>query len=819
MFSNGNKRASLMPLSQDYCTQRVSRWITYILGIGFLWNVVGCSWFISKDDKPNTTPVEISLNHGDCFKEIPDTISRYAEQQLQSSHELHNKVFSCVDQAIQVFTKRTVGGKDSQSYTSAELKYFFQTYIVKKDISVDLMKEIMKIKVGIVGGSLESITKNEFEKIKQLLPLFEETMLKLYPHLGVLFFRATDSEVHPITSKDQNFDPVMAAVNELKSAVVTIYKSLNLEASHYSLNDLYQLVHEAEKFQQSSSESTSDGRSWPKHVLAIKKIRTLLAGDPKEIKGSQDTLEVYNTLIDGLKLVLQFQNSIKFKHWTASQDFPQIDGWVEDVIALFKKSFTLHGSKEIPLEHIDAVLEELKSRDLWIEPLKLETAKLTYRHFILRFLNNNRTATALNSFEYKHFRKIELEYKAYATIQKNLIAVFQSEPRQSIDHVRNQIQKIMVRNKTKKVLFQDKEEHMLSQEAWSQFLSLISSNEIRHWNAKGNVSVALVKTSSGDVVPQNVEETLSWTFQELAFLSLIRVPASVIMSAYSELEEVGYSNSALHQVLKVEHIRAVYNEFRQFGSEMSLFDLRGEDTAARSTREADMFTPSGNGDYLVQFTELFDLFSILWSGGELGVSQFKSYAQSEGCELPTLDFFKKPYLKMECASHSFKKHFHQILPQFLDFGNFVGAFNQEQWNSFYDDLLVVSRVCPTDTIGLETGDQRTMMVVLHYIEVLFSLYDTNRDGHFDEAEVTVAYPRFKKFFMEQPPKMELWPGFKEDAFKFVVLVGRKPDLKELAAFKLSSDKGTADRQKLAKVFAALKADISTFTPVCNVQPQ
>lgn len=791
-----------------------------ILGMGFLWNIVGCGWFISKNDKPDTTPVEISLPQGDCFKEVPDTISRYAQQRLQSSHELHDKVFSCVDQAIQVFTKRTVGGKDPESYTAAELKYFFQTYIVKKDISPDLMQEIMKIKVGLIGGSPDFITKNEFEKIKQLLPLFEKTMLGLYPHLGVLFFRTktSNSNVPLIKSEDPTADPVLAAVNELKSAVITIYKNLNLEASHYSLNDFYQLVHEIEK-QQWNSESENDGREWHKQILAIKKIRTLLAGDSNEIKEPQDTLEVYNTLIDGLKIVLQFQNSIKFKHWTASGDFSQIDMWVEDVMALFKKSFALRGSKEIPLEQIDTVLDELNSRDLWIKPLQLKTAKMTYRQFIFRFLNEDKKINVLNSFDLKHFRKMELEYKAYATIQKNLITIFQSEPRQSIDRVRHHIQKIVVRNKAAKILLQDREEQSVIQEAWSQFLSLIFSDEIRHWSTEGHVSVVLPKTSFGDAPPDNVEETLSWSFQELAFLNLIRIPTSVIMSAYSAFEEEGYKNSPLHQILKVEQIRAVYNEFKQFGSEMSLFDLRGADTASRTTREADMFTPSGNGDYLVQFMELFDLFSILWSGGELGVSQFKSFARSEGCELPTLDFFKKPYLKMGCAHRSFKKHFNHILPQFLDFRQFVGAFNDEQWGSFYEDLLAVSRVCPTDNIGLETGDQRTMMVILHYIEVLFSLYDANRDGHFDEAEVSAAYPRFKKFFMEQPPKMELWPGFKEDAFKFVVLVGHKPDLKELAAFKLSSDKGTADRQKLAKVFAALKADISTFASVCNVQPQ
>lgn len=818
MFFNGKNERTLF-LSPQFITLRcvLSRLTSLILVMGILLTVGGCSWFISNDDKPENAPVEVP-DQGDCFKQIPDMISRYMEQKLQSGKELHDPIFGCVDHSIQVFTSKTVGGKDPQSYSAKELKYFFQTYIVKKDISVNLMNEIMKIKVGLVGGSQERVTKSEFEKIRQLLPLFEETMLKLYPHLGVLFFKNVDLNANK-TSVDQ--DPVNSAINELKSAVKTIFMSLNLEASHYSLDDFYQLTQEMSNFQDSSV-SASNGSSWHKNILTIKKLRTLFAGDPNDPKASQDSLAIYNNLIDGLKIVLQFQSTIKFKHWTSSQDFPPIDRWVEDILKLFKTSFVLRNSQEIPFEQIDVILDELKARDLWIEPLNLETAKISYRQFVLRFLNEDKKVTALNSFEFQHFRKIELEYKAYASIQKNLIKVFQSEPRVPIEKVRNQVQKIMDNNKSPKIPLQIREEFAVTQEAWLQLLSLISTHEIRHWNTEGNVSVSISKDSASGLIGKQLEND-SWSFQELAFLNLIRVPTSVIMSSYSDvLGEDNNETLTLYQTLKVDHIRAVYSEFKQFGSEMSLFDLRGADTAARSTREADLFTPSGNGDYLVQFMELFDLFSILWSGGELGVSRFKSFAQSEGCELTEVDFFKKPYLQMECASRSFKKHFDQIFPQLPNFGSFIKTFNQEQWDSFYTDVLVVSRVCPTDNIGLETGDQRTMMVVLHYIEVLFSIYDTNRDGSFDESELTVAYPRFKQFFKEQTEKKSLLPDISEVVFKFVVLVGRQPadgfsGVKELIAFKLSSDKGTADRQKLAKVFAALKADISKLASVCNVQ--
>jgi hypothetical protein len=48
-----------------------------------------------------------------------------------------------------------------------------------------------------------------------------------------------------------------------------------------------------------------------------------------------------------------------------------------------------------------------------------------------------------------------------------------------------------------------------------------------------------------------------------------------------------------------------------------------------------------------------------------------------------------------------------------------------------------------------------------------------------------------------------------------VLKGYKPDGRELIEFKISGNKGTADRQKLVKVFASLKSDISKLSNTCN----
>jgi len=830
---------------------------------GMILSLVGCNWFKTKD-KPINSLIEINLKQSECLKKIPDTFGQYFQQQLHSQNELHG-TFDCIDQAILLFTTRTFGGSEQNSYKRSELSSFFKTYVIKKELSKELIMEIMKVKVALVGGSIELITKDEFEKIRQLLPFFENKLLDLYPHLEVLFskkvthnqsYQFKKTEVNPVAairdfkknsdnantktqlnrsssgqafkeeylssrnrdseinnssssveknddSYSKNKKEIEDAVNELKNTTKSIFIRLNLLTSKYSIDDFYQLINEVEKITNKADHENSP-TSLKQDVLAIKKFRVLIVGDSiTDNERADETLQIYDTLLDGLKLSLLFKSDIKFREWTSRNDFNPIDLWVNDVSKLIKKSFQLRHSNEIPLEQIDVVLDELYSRGIWIKPLKLETAKEFYRKFIIRFLDNKKTIQGLQYFELNHFKKIEQEYQTYTMVQNALLNLFQIETSIPIEKVRSEIQKIVLDRVINNASSFDNLSFGNSQEIWGQFLTLISTKEIRHWNFEGKVSVSI------DPLNQ------TWSYQELSFLNLIRVPTNLIMSAYGDKQPSMSIFSPLHTSLKVDHIRSVYSEFRDFGSELSLFDLRGEDTASRSTREADLFTPAGNGDSQIQFLELFDLLTVMWSGGELGVSQFKTFAKIESCELNEQkpDYFDKPYLQMECASQNLRKHFKNIFPNLNHFVNFLKPFNSEQWNSFYSDLMIVSRVCPSNSLGLETGDQRTMMVVVHYIENLFSLYDSNTDGLLDENEVEKAYDRFKNFFLEQPEVKDI-AFLSKDIFKFVVLKGYKPNGLELTAFMFSSNKGTADRQKLLRVFASLKSNISKFSIAC-----
>ena len=153
--------------------------------------------------------------------------------------------------------------------------------------------------------------------------------------------------------------------------------------------------------------------------------------------------------------------------------------------------------------------------------------------------------------------------------------------------------------------------------------------------------------------------------------------------------------------------------------------------------------------------------------------------------------------------------------------------------------MAISRICPQDLNGLETSDQRTMMVLVHYIENLFSVYDIDRNDSFDESEVVRAYPRFSSLITEVTKQRVAkasplsysalesihynWDNMALEVFKYIVFNGRTPTATELMRIMTGKFWGSqlnhkeANRQNIVKVFSTLKSEISSVPAECNVK--
>ena len=775
-----------------------------------LLSLFGCNQYLNDSDKTKK-PFEVSFQGGECISQIPEVLSNYFLQNLKAD-KLH-ETLSCLDVAIVEFLKST-RGTDGASYQKNELQKFFEKYVFKKNISPEFALGIMKLKTVLVGGNDEVVTRVEFEKLRNVLKILEIEMNRLYPNLGLYFFR--DSKVEGRSISKQKID---SAIIDLKLTVNNLFSKMYLANIEYSLIDFQLFLVELEKFTVTDSTSKSFWQ-WRENIPIFNKIKTLLVGEDVESRSQKEMNQVWDILIDAFHLGLDYQLGIHQSHWVTPEGYAELDGWIQRVFNVLERGLSLRAKGQIPFSQIDEMLDVFYEHQLWIDRLQLNTAKITYRQFISRFVDQN--TMDLSAFDFHHLLKIQRDFKAFQFIQKIIGKVFELKRIRLKTEVLAVVGHINLNEELQKYSPLSRADQIYYAKIWAEFIYLLNDKVVRHWDDRGQFSVGINKMEN-------------WSYEELTRMNILRLPASVFMQTYG----LNASLSIKEKALDASDISLIFIEFRKFGDELGFFDRRNIDSASSSTREADMFSPSGNGDGRIQFLELFDLFSVMWSGGLLGVADFKNQAAKEQCLLPQIDFFKNPYLEMKCAAETFHKNFSILFPNLPKFNRYLKTLDQNQWNNLYLDFMAISRICPQDLNGLETSDQRTMMVLVHYIENLFSVYDIDRNDSFDESEVVRAYPRFSSLITEVTKQRVAkasplsysalesihynWDNMALEVFKYIVFNGRTPTATELMRIMTGKFWGSqlnhkeANRQNIVKVFSTLKSEISSVPAECNVK--
>lgn len=790
---------SMGGFSMFFKSEKRPLWVT-LLCVLFLG---GCGKFL-HDDVKKQKPVALDLECEKCLNDVPVVLQSYFQQRLQPD-ELHESI-KCIDTALVEFLQSTRGEEDA-SYRSSEIQKFFEKYIFRKEVSPELVLDIMKLKKAMIGGTTDTVTRSEFERLRGLMKLVESEMLRLYPHLGLYFFK---EPLHlGIAANKVKLD---TAIADLKISVQNLLKGVSLAESDYSLPEAEHLLVEIEKFAGISDENHPFVQ-WRMNLPTLEKLKSLLVGDLTELRSQREVSEIWDVLIDVYRLGLEYYGGVSELTWNSHEDYRQLDSWVENLFAVFMRGFSLRNKSQISFDRIDHIIDDFYVRKIWIEHLRPETAKITYKRLINRFLDH--PDADLLALEQRHLNRLQREYRALSLIQQAVGKVFSNKPLRPTTEVLVVLENYSIEKETKEFRTLSLNDQKFYNEAWREFLALLRDPAHRHWDQKGHVSVSMSKEDR-------------WNYRDLTFYNGWRAAASLFFRAYGNATQEQTKDASL----VVEQVRPVYRDFAGVGRDLGLFDLRNSDGASRSLREADMFTPSGNGDERLQFIELVDLFADMWSGGVVGVTTYKSGAEDKKCLTGKEDYFHFPYMELNCSSMVLQQTFSDILPSLPHFTAYVRPMGKDRWESFFKDLLVVGRVCPGDPNGLETGDQRTMLVVLHYIENLFVAYDRNKDQGFDDREVEMAFPRFQTFIVDitkrkvqaEHPDLapwiwdEGWNRLAMNVFKFLIFKGHVPTSEELDwtdVVSVSNYEGRAQRQNIIRVFAALKAEISENSVDCS----
>jgi hypothetical protein len=738
--------------------------------IGF--QLTSCSDYL-RGQKRSAEAINITEGQFACLKKLPDTLALISDGEVPPA-EVETS-FKCLEQALLYFRDRTTGTYPD-GYTALDFRKFFGKYFLKKNnISENLAEEIVHLKAALLGGKIDVVSKDEVTQLAAMTGVLREEIVRMLPHIPLIL----------LTSKTADESQIAAAIATLKISAVRLLKATTLQKSDYTFDDTHLLVENILAFIGSARQSDLTdrfGTYWP----VFESLKKILLGERAHLQGIEDWSEALVSFVDLFELGLRQHYLLENVSLKSPVALTRFGDTLEKGVALLENSLQMKRHGSIPCVEIDEVIDQLADSKLMKIPLSSETLKETYRIFFGKLVDGQKfkVASDLLNLSERHLEAFKKEIHVWRQLQVWIDSVATVGSTMTWPQVLDRLPGPKV----------------LSDPAWQDFSSLLRQQRPVTFNDEGRFVL--------EYDPKN--EIVSWS--SLSLSNLIYVLTRLMMAGYGEPQY------ELQKTVMVEsQLVRWYDDFQLLGLEIKAFDRRNINAGKRSFKEANFFTPSGNGDTVVSFNELYEYIGLLVGSGMGSVGQSRIFAAQDGCEVDKIDAFDLKMFRESCFKDSMKKNLPSLfnnLPHLVDYFR----VHPQNWDVFYTRLMDAARI-ETRTDGLiEHGDLRTFIMMMHYQESLMVVFDKDRDGYLDISEINEAYPRFATFIKETT-QVPWFVKFADDwllqnGFIYLITEGHRPSGTDWITYAwnrfTSHDQNSsmkADRVGLAKVFQSLKDEL------------
>jgi hypothetical protein len=733
--------------------------------------LASCSDYLNeKKQEPQT--LELSNERFACLKSLPERMSQYLEGGVDP-RDIRNG-FDCGKEALIYFKNKTKGSLQD-AYTLEDMRNFFGKYFLKRNnVTPEFAAQLFKLKKVILGGDERFITKAEIQKMVELVDLLKEQAVLLSPHFPVLIGR----KAAPAWSE------VNGATDQLGATLWILLKEVDLVNSNYTFTDLKKFFEGLNDFI-NATEPFYLYEKVNESIAVIEAAKNVIIGEDPRFEGIRDWRDGLNTVLQIYREGLRYKYFIRNNPLEKAEDIDVLMSFIDDGFALVEQSLPMRRHGIISFTSMDILLDRLQDRRSLPMGLSSESLKESYKKIILRLLDPRRQGDprGLEGFEKSHLVALKQEWMSFRLHQyfiNNLpLDAHRTVDRGSIVTAAKQFNA----GKYIKVITSNSLEQEALLKSWEQGSKLLQNTNPVIFNDEGRMNVLL----------KPLEARQSWG-------SLTRWN---LMRALGKAMLLGYGPTGLRE----QDLVRWYADFEKIGIELKAFDPRGGNSGARSFKEANFFTFSGNGDAVMNAQESFEFVSVLVAGGMSSADGIREDLVKKGCGMKENDIFGFPWLSEPCFKQTLRTEAGRYFDNLPGLVRQIAQMNPAQWDEFYNSLMSSARVSPANGRRVETADLRTAVMMLHYTETLMTVYDKNLNGTLDEDEVKLAAPRFQNFMKSVSPIKENF--MVSDFFLYLVFKGQKPGIAEYLLFqaeKTVGSLGEVSRDNILKVFKVLKEE-------------
>lgn len=669
--------------------------IRALLLLAFPFFILSC--FKVGEDSPKPPPPKVKLASGRCALQYSQYFSQFLAGKLQEDDiELF---WDCTDRALGTFVELTKG-KNANLYTPDELKTFLETYLlVKRRIPDSLVQDVMNLKMAVMGGAPDHVTREDIERARALLLQLKRHSLALNPYIRHLTLN--------IQSHSQGVPESKRAIamlrEKLKSASGELSQFLVKSRRTYDLKDFESLYDGFMGYIEYEPKSALfRGKSLARFAVALKNISVR----SQTYKMSpHDWPVVLNTAADAYLIFLEYHYVLKHQHIWTGEGFQNLVQVLGESIGLLDKAVILNRG-EIPAEAFQLFFEAMVTAEL--VPKRLTEKVLSQT--LSRLLNGILQAPQMRlkgiqsrGLTRLHIENIKAEILGWVTIQRKI----QDQYGQGLSGFKIPQALLLSKGSAEK-------DYAHEYERILKIRPLFQTRRLR------------AQVSGDSQLPQS--------FYNLSTYNWMRGILRAVFRGYAvDAERI----RTLSYVTDTE-LQSLYLDFRDLGIALGFLDRRSNSVGIRASFEANLFTYQGNGDSNITLEEGTEFLSLLLSGGGLSSEVYR--LSKDKCALIDRDRLHGfPLLSQNCVRDFVRSSSQQTLAHLKDWLIFAEAFSDEEWIAYFDNLKSFGSSTVQREDVLETSLLDTMFVILQYLEVVMSRFDQNRDGVLVKVELEKAY--------------------------------------------------------------------------------
>lgn len=674
-----------------------------------------------------------------------------------------------------------VDGKQEKTLTRAELLEIMQglaQFVPRLNVSDALLVEVMKIKVIFFGGRIDYFEKADFDRARDKLENFRKLAEQFITYAKVYTF---NWKTESMTAEEQ-----LQYFKQAEFSLVQFGEKVgeNLEG-RYDLKDLVSLAKEIDQFlgDDKSPEQALESKV-AKLIPVVVAVKNIIFNDADSMVGSSIKAASHVAWKDflgltaqGFSRLLYFNYFVKGESITTGLGITHAENLVNDSTAFLEKILArkTESNQQITFKELNRLWAVLAKAEML--PGKISAGsldKVTNALFskMLMSPESRLSGKKVSGLSKEALDILRGEFAIWAGVQRFNDWLYQGVPED------------------------------LGRPGY-QILSAIGAG-----TSDGLKELKLIYQSPMEVsfdafgrMPLQ-KPGVYYRRSTADYINMIRAGVRLALRGYAgDLSRIkNYSG------IKETEMKLLFADVKDLVIEMGMLSPSNTTFAEARFRDGNLFTSNSNGDDYLSFNEATHLVMMITSGLKLN-SMF--YAEVEkNCRINDSAVSKDDWtVDFKCITPIYQARMKEVFSSMPDLVHFMKYMSTEQFQNFYLNMMKAGGYDPTKGTAIKLGDLGQFPHVTQYVEMIFQMYDANRDGFLNTEEAMKAFPTYRNIlFQAAGGKVKKEKDLK-GLFAWLLKYGKPPgglwkSLKFLLIWVPKGEKGwdvSADREKLATI--------------------